>query len=295
MGQYQESAETVVNNTFKQNELVEKLLSAINEWWYAWVVIFCWNFLLWINSKNECIPCVPEEFLIDWKIEDQDSFVVCEKMNNERFDTNFSLFSLKIWLELFSKISVEKQLLLSADDKYIDGNSSKDYLRTWYKAIPHTYRRPLEECLWWAKWVKIHLKNIISALYEKWLTKKNEFVLSERSLVTWFDKKREHKVYWYDEYFEDLWENRTSCSLEIFHLLTLLKEQKTQILNCKSQDKICVLMLIPDACVSSAMQWWIAVSKTDETFEIINITQTTTLENWVVMITKITKNWAVRL
>lgn len=295
MGQYQEPAEDVVNNAFKQNELTEKLLSAINEWWYAWVVIFCWNFLLWINSRGESIPCVPEEFLIDWKIEDQDSLVICEKMNNERFDTNFSLFSLKIWLELFSKISIEKQLLLSADDKYVDGNSSKDYLRAWYRAIPSVYRRLLEGYLWWAKWVKTHLKKTISVLCEEWLTKKNEFVLSERSLVAWFDGNKGRNIVWYVWYFESLWKDWTSCSLEIFHLLTLLKEQKTQILNCKSQDKICVLMLIPDACVSSAMQWWIAVSKTDETFEIINITQTTTLEDWIVMITKITKNWVVRL
>ncbi|MEI6118786.1 MAG: hypothetical protein WCP92_06265 [bacterium] len=50
-------------------------------------------------------------------------------MDNERFDTGFSFFSLKISLALFSKITIEKQLLLSADDKYIENEPSVEYLK----------------------------------------------------------------------------------------------------------------------------------------------------------------------
>ncbi len=296
MKHYQEMAQNVINDKNKQDELVSCLLSVIQEWWYAWAIIFCWNYLVWINSRNELIPCVPEEFVRDWEIIDQESFDVCEKMWNERFDTKFSLFSLKIWLELFSKMHIEKQLLLSVDDKYIDWNKAKDYLRIWYKAIPSTYRTLLEKYVWWVKWIKKHLNKIVSALYKTWLTKKNEFVLSERSLVKWFDRNKEHNTDWYSWYLESLWKDRTSCSLEIFHLLMLLKEQKMKIFEgCWISDKIGIFMFIPDACVSSAMQGWLAVSKTDETFEVINITQTTTVEEWIIMITKITKDWVIRL
>lgn len=296
MKHYKEIVDDVINDKDKQDELIQKLLVAIREWWYSWVIVFCWNFLLWINSKDECIPCIPEEFFRDWKVTSQDNLNICKKMDDKKFNTKFSLFSLKAWLELFSKLSIDKQFLLSVDDKYVDGNISKDYLRAWYKTIPSTFRRFLEQYLWWAKWTKGHLKKIVSVLFKKWLDKRNEFMLSERALVNWFGRKKQHKSPWYEEYFENLWKDRASCSLEIFHLLTLLKEQKTQIFeNCQVDDKICVVVFIPDACVSSVMQWWLAVSKTDETFEIINVTQTTTIEDWVVMITKITKDWVVRI
>jgi hypothetical protein len=217
-------------------------------------------------------------------------------MSTEKFDTNFSFFSLKIWLELFSKINIQKQLLLSADDKYIDWSKAKDYFRLWYKAIPSIYRDILEKYLDGAKWAKKHLHKIISELSQNGFTKKNEFILSERSLVKWFENNRDRNIESYINYRENLWNERSSCSLEIFHLLTLIKQKKTKIVDqIKLNDKIVIIMFIPDACVSSAMQWWLAVSKTDEKFEVINVTQTTIAEDGIIMITKITKNWVSRV
>ncbi|MCX6825227.1 MAG: hypothetical protein NTY80_03290 [candidate division SR1 bacterium] len=296
MKHYKEIVDDVINDKDKQDELIQKLLVAIREGGYSGVIVFCGNFLLGINSKDECIPCIPEEFFRDGKVTSQDNLNICKKMDDKKFNTKFSLFSLKAGLELFSKLSIDKQFLLSVDDKYVDGNISKDYLRAGYKTIPSTFRRFLEQYLGGAKGTKGHLKKIVSVLFKKGLDKRNEFMLSERALVNGFGRKKQHKSPGYEEYFENLGKDRASCSLEIFHLLTLLKEQKTQIFeNCQVDDKICVVVFIPDACVSSVMQGGLAVSKTDETFEIINVTQTTTIEDGVVMITKITKDGVVRI
>ena len=299
MNDYKESAQEVINNKDKQDELIQKILLVIHEWWYTWVIIFCGNYLLWINKKGECISCVPEAFIKNWNIIDKDSFELCQKMNTERFDTNFSLFSLKIWLELFSKISIQKQILLSADDKYVEEDESIDYFLKWYNAIPETYREELEKHLWWAIETKKHLSNITSILYDrkenKW--KYNNYLMSERFLVRRFIKRQKRADFLsYKEYYHSLGKNFTSCSIEIFHLLTMINENKTQIFDgIKSDDKIGMIMFIPDACVSSAMQWWLAVSKTDENFEVINVTQTTIAEDGIIMITKITKDWVNRV
>ncbi len=296
MKNYKESAEEVINNKDKQDELIQKLLLVISEWWYTWVIIFCWNYLLWVNNRDECIACVPETFIENWNIIDNDSFNLCQKMSTEKFDTSFSFFSLKIWLELFSKINIQKQLLLSADDKYIDWTKAKDYFRLWYKAIPHVYRDILEKYLDGTKWSKERLRKAISELSQNWFTKKNEFILSERSLVKWFENNKDRNINSYVNYRENLWSGWSSCSLEIFHLLTLVNQRKTKIFKeTKLNDKIAMIMFIPDACVSSAMQWWLAVSKADENFEVINVTQTTTAEDGVIMITKITKEWVFRI
>jgi len=299
MKQYKESIESVVNDKGKQDELIDRLLSVIDEGWYSWVIIFWWNYLVWVNTKNEPIPCVPEEFFRNGKVIDQESLDTCKKMDNERFDTEFSFFSLKISLELFSKITIEKQLLLSADDKYIENESSVEYLKKWYDAIPSIYRIKLETTLWWEDKTKEHLSKIVSVLYDrKWNGGKyNDYLMSEKFLLRrFYMKKKRADGLSYNQYYHDLWESFTSCSLELFHLLTMLKEKKSKIFqHWTPKDKIGVFLFVPDACVSSAMQSWLAVSKTDENFEIINITQTTTVEEWVIMITKVTKDWVVRL
>ncbi len=299
MEQYKETIENVINNKHKQDELTDRLISVIHEWWYSWVIVFWWNYLVWVNTKNEPIPCVPEEFFRNGQVVNQENLDTCKKMDNERFDTGFSFFSLKISLALFSKITIEKQLLLSADDKYIENEPSVEYLKKWYDAIPVVYRNELEHTLWWENATKEHLSQIVSILCDrKWNKGKyNDYIMSEKFLLRrFYTKKKRADGLSYNQYYHDLWVNFTSCSLELFHLLTILKERKSQIFEHWSiTGKIGVLLFVPDACVSSAMQSWLAVSKTDEMFEIINITQMTTVENGVIMITKITKDGVVRI
>lgn len=299
MNDYKELAQEVINNKEKQDELIQKLLLAISEWWYTWVIIFCWNYLLGINKKGDCIPCIPEVFMKNWNVIDKDGFDLCQKMNTERFDTNFSLFSLRIWLELFSKTSIKKQLLLSADDKYVEENEAINYFLKSYNAIPEIYREEIEKHLWWEDKTKEHLKRINWVLYDRKNNKGkyNDYLISEKFLVRRFIKRQKRSDFLpYKEYYHNLWKNFTSCSIEIFHLLTMINENKTNIFDeIKTDNKIAMIMFIPDACVSSAMQWWLAVSKTDENFEVINVTQTTIAEDGIIMITKITKDWVSRV
>lgn len=223
MNQYKESVKEVINDKQKQDKLINTLLSTIDEWWYTWVVVFCWNFLLWINNRGECVPCVPESFIKDWKVIDQDSFDLCQHMSNKNFDTKFSLFSLQIWLALFSQISIEKQLLLSDDDKYVKNEVAIDYLKQGYSAIPYPYRYELEKCLGGEEKVKIHLSSITSILYDRqWgKGKYNDYLVSERFLVRRFEKRKQTISFpSYKQYYNDLWKGFTSCSLELFHLLT---------------------------------------------------------------------------
>ncbi|MCX6823911.1 MAG: hypothetical protein NT085_02195 [candidate division SR1 bacterium] len=299
MGQYKEAIENVINDKYKQDELIDHLLSVIYEGGYSGVIIFGGNYLVGVNTRNESIPCVPEEFLRNGKVIDQESLNTCKKMDNERFDTGFSFFSLKISLELFSKITIEKQLLLSADDKYIENEPSVEYLKKGYDAIPDVYRNELENTLGGENATKEHLSKIVSVLCDRKGNKGkyNDYIMSEKFLLRRFYTKKK-RVYGrsYNEYYHSLGTNFTSCSLELFHLLTILKERKSQIFEHGTiKDKICVFLFVPDACVSSAMQSGLAVSKTDEMFEIINITQMTTVENGVIMITKITKDGVVRI
>ncbi len=293
---FNKNAKDIIQDTQEQEKFIKIIEKEINNWNYKWVVIFCGNYLLWINKDWECIACIPELYE---NLKDEASAKInlelCQKMDAENFDTKFSLFSLKMGLKIFHKLKIEKHILISADDKYIDKGASEEYFKKWFLAIPDIYKKEIREYLGNDEGIKNHLSNIVFQICDSTVSKMNDFLLSERYLVRRYDKWKKKRSQ-YREFFNDLWDHFTSCALEIFHLLNIIKEKRGDIFpNCNSKDKICVLMFVPDACTSSAMQWWLAVSRTDKRFDIINVTQTTTIEKWVMMITKITQWWVERL
>lgn len=65
-------------------------------------------------------------------------------MDALHFDTKFSYFSLKMGLNVFQRLETQqKQLLLSIDDKYVDGNLAQEYSRKGYYSIPSIYKKEL--------------------------------------------------------------------------------------------------------------------------------------------------------
>ncbi len=296
MEKFQKNAKNVIKNKQEQEDLIERIITAIQNGWYKWIIIFCGNFLLWVNKKRECIACIPELFEDTNKtILNEENIELCKKLDNEKFDTRFSYFSLKIGLEVYKRLSIEKQLLLSVDDKYIEQKPREEYLKEWFNSVPNIYREEMRKYFQSENEIKDHLKFVVSKICDSPTWKINDFLLSEKYLVRRYKARQQASSNFlnYNEYYQNLWTEFTSCSLEIFHLLTIIQEKKYDIfMRCEETNKICILMFVPDACTSSAMQWGIVVSKTNENFEIINITQTTTIQEWVMMITKISK-WGV--
>lgn len=293
---FRKEAKYVMQNPQEQEALVTWIVSALDEGWYTWVVIICGNFLLWVNKEWECVPCIPELFEDDsGKVTDPDNMELCQKMDSETFDTRFSYFSLKIGLAVYAKLTMQKHILLLADDKYVWQEARNQYLEKWFASVPSIYQQEMEKYLWWEKNVQDHLRHIVAEMSDSSTGKLNDFVLSEKYVTRRYTMRKKTQTA-YRDYYDHLWKDFTSCSLEIFHLLTITNEKKWEIFtNCSPEDKICVLMFLPDMCTSSAVQWWLAVSKTNDNLEVINVTQNTSIEKGIMMITKTSKWWVKRL
>ena len=299
---FQEENICMFENSNKQEEFLVRLQDFLFQQEYKGVVILCGNFLLWVNSLWECIPCIPEMYEKNSR-GDKDSLSLCEKMDEEYFNTKFSLFSLLMGLDLFSFLeknsSIFPQLLLSVDDKYVTSEDSSKFFAKNFDAIPQIYLEKLLFLFPSDVLLKKHLSNITWILYDHKHEKSyNQYLLSEKYFVRRFKARRESKTIYgeYNDFYHSLWANFKTCSLEIFHLLTMLYQNKIKIFpSLNDSSKIAVLLFIPDACTSSALQWGLAVSKTAPDFDIVNITQNTTMWEDLLMVTHISQWWIHKL
>jgi hypothetical protein len=117
-------------------------------------------------------------------------------------------------------------------------------------------------------------------------------------MVRRFKARRESKTSYmeYNSFYHWLGSNFKTCSLEIFHLLPMVSQNRSTLLwFSEKSDKIAMILFVPDACTSSVLQWWLAVSKTTEYFDIISITQNTTIGEDIMMITHVSQWWVKRL
>ena len=287
----------------KQEKLLENLQQFIISQNYKAVVILCGNFLLWVNSSGKVIPCIPEMYETDGNEESNEALEICKQMDKEYFNTRFSYFSLKMGLSLFSllhdKTNVIPQLLFSADDKYIPSQLSASFFAMGFEAIPKLYIDKLPPSFPAEEAAKQHLSSFLEVLYDHQHEKiYNPYLLSEKYLVRRFKARRESQTSYqeYNDFYHGLGAHFKSCSLEIFHLLSIISQNKQKLFSSlKDVDKMAMVLFVPDACVSSALQWWLAVSKTADDFDIINVTQNTTAADDVIMITHVSKWWVVRL
>lgn len=291
---FQQSFNSTLTDSDLQEILVTKIVKAIEIWWYTSVLIFCWNYLLWVNEKWICIPCIPELFE-DWDSDDKENLLFCENMNEMHYNTKFSFFSLKMWLKIYDRLAIWKQILLSVDDKYVDENDRRSCLNAWFDSIPMIYQELFQNIFPRKIDIQEHLSIINSLICDSNVWKINDFLLSEKYLVRRYKARRENKnnYHEYNRFYKSLGDDFSSCSLEIFHLLVRINEIKAKIF--KNSDKVCVLLFVPDACVSSAVSWWMAVTKITKDFEIINVTQIDWIINWQITLTNVTQEWIKRL
>jgi hypothetical protein len=181
-------------------------------------------------------------------------------MDAEFFDTRFSLFSLHMGLQLFSSLTIPQQLLLLVDDKYITSEQSQNFFARGFDVLPKIYHSellkhfPNEEAL--KNHLQFAVKNVSDHTVKQTLLL-NDFLISEKYLVRRFGAHRDAKTTdkEYNEYYDSLGATFKSCSLEIFHLLTTLKNKKQIFFpTLSATDKIAIVIFVPDACTSSAMQ-----------------------------------------
>lgn len=283
----------------KVDSIVGTLSNEILSGNYENVIINCWNFLLW--EKNwEVFPLIPEMYEDEnWNILDQDKWNMCFK-DWTLYNTRFSLKSLEMWLNILldaksSPLSRWIQVipLLSIDDKYIDRELANKYLQQWYKSIPEKYRHNFERTFDGVKNAKSILRIIPNVLQDSWQKNINEFILSENELVWRFSTIRKHHIQWqkaeYKDYQESLPDKTRKCSLELFHLLKTLVNEKDKIDEWEHK-KLCIIQFVPDACEWSAMASAKSIVKDRDDIDIISIVPTMTWED-VFVITKYNKEW----
>ena len=252
---------------------------------YDNVIINCGNFLLW-EKDWEVFPLIPEMYEDkSWSVLDQEKWNMCFK-DWTLYNTRFSLKSLEMWLNTLldaksSTLSKWIQIipLLSIDDKYVDRDLANKYLLQWYKSIPEKYRHTFEGAFDGVKNTKSILKIVPSILKDSWQKVRNEFILSENELVSRFHKiRKEHikgqKVE-YKNYQESLPDKTRKCSLELFHLLKTLVNEKDRIDEWWDK-KLCIMQFVPDACEWSAMASAKSIVKDREDIDIISIVPTMT-------------------
>lgn len=282
----------------KIDPIIETLSNEILSGKYENVIINCGNFLLW--EKNwKIFPLIPEVYEDEeWNILDKDKWNMCFK-KWALYNTRFSLLSLEMWLNTLlntksSPLSRWIQIipLLSIDDKYVDKELAKKYLSQWYKTIPEIYRHDFERTFDGVKNAKSMLKIIPNIIKETWQEVKNQFILSENELVWRFSTIRKHHIEWqkmeYKNYQESLPDKTRKCSLELFHLLKTLVNEKDKI-DKWWDKKLCIIQFVPDACEWSAMASAKSIVKDREDIDIISIVPTMTWED-IFVITKYNKD-----
>lgn len=283
----------------KKDSIVATLSNEILKEQYENVIINCGNFLLW-EKNGEVFPLIPELYT-DGKgnIIDQEKRDMCHNWDN-LYNTDFSTQSLEMWLNilLHTKSSIlSKDItvvpLLAVDDKYIDRDLSTQYMLQWYKAIPSNYRNIFSNVFGGDKTTKSLLRVVPSVFKDSWQIVKNEFILSENELVSRFKTIRNKHINWakaeYKEYQESLPDKTRKCSLELFHLLKTLVNEKSKI-DEWSNNKLCIIQFVPDACEWSAMasaQW---IVKNREDIDIISIVPVMTGSSRYI-VTKFDQNW----
>ncbi len=265
---------------------------------YQYVIINCGNFLLWQNN-NDVFPLIPELYEDEkWNVIDQEKHDLCFNWW-ALYNTRFSLKSLEIWLNVlfavrssFLSQNINILPILSVDDKYVDKEKSLDYLHRWYNAIPSKYREILQESFAWLKNAKNIVKIIPNIFKDSWQKVTNDFILSENELVWRFMTIRKQNANLikqeYKNYQESLADKTRKCSLELFHLLKVLVNEKDNIDN-RPESRLCIMQFIPDACEWSAIASAKSIVKDREDIDIISIVPIMTWED-VFVITKFNRN-----
>ena len=283
----------------KQDIIISTISNEILKEQYENVIINCGNFLLW-EKNGEVFPLIPELYKDEkGNITDQEKWDMCQKWDN-LYNTNFSTQSLEMWINILLDVKssiLSKNLtiipLLAIDDKYVDRELSTKYMLQWYNTIPPNYRRILETTFDGAKNTKKVLKIIPNIFKKSWQLTRNEFILSENELFSRFQTIRKTHLKWakkeYKEYQESLSNQTSKCSLEIFHLLkTLVNEKDT--LDGNNNSRFCIIQFLPDACEWSALsssQW---VVKNREDIDVISIVPVITWSSRYI-VTKFDQNW----
>jgi hypothetical protein len=293
---YQVKNEEVFVNAKQQQFFFDKLQKFLIFQQYQGLFILCGDFLLGIDEKGRTLPCIPENFP-----EDELALNLCRKMNKECFNTKFSFFSLQMGLQLFSSLETPQQLLLLVDDKYVSGEQAQTFFVREFNALPNIYYSelmkhfPSEEAL--QEHLHFAVQNVSDHTVQQ-TSPLNEFLISERYLVRRFGANRDRKTtdMEYNAYYDSLGADFKSCCLDIFQLLTVLKKRKQIFFpSLSANDKVVIVIFVPDACTSSAMLGGLAVSKTDSSFDIINITQNTTMGEDLLMMLHISQGGVERL
>jgi len=245
----------------KQKTLLETLQQFIVNQNYKAVVILCGNFLLGVGDSGKAIPCIPEMYDAS---EDPEALKVCTYMDKEYFNTRFSYFSLNMGLSLFSflqKKGILPQLLFSADDKYVSSELSAEYFAMGFEAIPKLYIDKLVSPppLFSSKeQLQSHLSSFLEVFYDHQHQRDyNKYLLSEKYMVRRFKARRESRTSFgeYNEFYHGLGSDFKSCSLELFHLLSVVAQNKKKLFpSLEDIDKVAMVLFVPDACVSSALQ-----------------------------------------
>ncbi len=285
----------------KNNSIIETLSDEILSNKYEHVIINCGNFLLW-EKDWEVFPLIPEMYEDEnWNILDQDKRDACF-IEWTLYNTRFSFKSLELWLNTLlrtksSSLSKWIQIipLLAVDDKYVDRDLANEYLRQWYKAIPKKYREIFEATFDWSKNTKSMLRIIPTVIKESDQKVRNEFILSENELVSRFATIRKRHIKWqkieYKNYQDSLPDKTKKCSLELFHLLKTLVNEKDRI-DEWSDKKLCIVQFIPDACEWSAVSSakFIINGREENDIDVINIAPIMTWAD-IYIATKFNKDW----
>jgi len=265
---------------------------------YDNVIVNCGNFLLWENDES-VFPLIPELYEDDaGNITDPQKHAVCNQWWT-LYNTRFSLKSLEMWLNVALDIkssligkNVEILPLVSVDDKYVDKEKASKYLHQGYNAIPSRYRDVLQEFFGWSNNTKKVMKIIPGIFKDSWQKVTNEFILSENELVGRFLTIRKQHTTWakaeYKDFQESLPDKTRKCSLELFHLLKTLVNEK-DILDQQTHSRLCIVQFIPDACEGSAIASakWIVKSRDD--VDVISIVPVMTGSDMFIL-TKFTKD-----
>jgi hypothetical protein len=150
-------------------------------------------------------------------------------------------------------------------------------LMKWIHAIPDIYLDLLVRAFGWQKELVVSsLKRTIDIITDgkSWIH--NPYILSERYLVNRFTKNK-RTMEEYSNFYEFLWSWFTSCSLELFHLFSILESKKMQFFDgLTMDDQVALIIFVPDACAWSAMKSWLFFSRLHPNLTIFSITQNTT-------------------
>ena len=268
---------------------------------YDNVIINCGNFLLW-EKNGEIVPLIPELYEDDsWNVVDKQKHDICFQ-EWTLYNTRFSLKSLEMWLNVLLDVKASplaKDMtilpLLSVDDKYVDKNNALKYLHQWYKAVPWRYRDILQTTFDGSNNTKKILKIMTSIFKNSWQNITNDFILSENELVWRFFTIRKEHIAWakeeYKEYQESLPDKTRKCSLELFHLLKTLVNEK-DVIDQWSHSRLCIIQFIPDACEWSAIASAKWIIKNRDDIDVISIVPIMTGANMFV-ITKFNKDGVI--